>query len=160
MGRESKKEKTAPRRFEWDKETLKRANLDAAQGAELAQSLSDLAEKQQVEEINAVWQETQQMLAAWSPHVGSVLKQLRKKGVDVDGLRALIEQIGLDPESAKQRERLTEAFAKQRELILEAISEVADPRKLERQIRAIVSAGNPGSFTFDSVLAVTGRKEQ
>jgi hypothetical protein len=160
MNRESRKEKAAPDRFEWDKETLKRAGIDVAQGAELAQKLSNLAEQRQVEELNEVWQETQHMSAVWSPYMGSILEKARKKGVDVDGLRALIEQNALEKRSAKQRDRLTEEFSKQRTLILEAISEVIDPRKLERQIRAIVSAKRQGSFTFDSVLAVTAQKEE
>jgi hypothetical protein len=160
MSRESKKEKAAPDRFEWDKETLKRAGIDAAQGAQLAQSISNLAETRQAEELNEVWQETQQMLAVWAPHMTAILEQLRKKGVKVDALRALIEQSALEQKSIKQRERLTEEFSKQRGLILEAISEVVDPSKLERQIRAIVSSGKQSSLTFDSVLAVTGRKEE
>ena len=160
MNRESRKKKAAPDHFEWDKETLKRAGIDAAQGTELAQSLSSLAEQRQVEELNEVWRETQHILAVCTPYMTSILEKARKKGVNVDALRALIEQSALEKKSAKQRDRLTEEFSKQRTLILEAISEVIDPRKLERQIRAIVTAGKQGSFTFDSVLAVTGPKEE
>jgi hypothetical protein len=159
MSRESRKDKAVPDHFEWDKESLKRANMDAAQGAALAQGLSTLAEKRQAEEMDEAWQEAQQMLAIWTPHVPSILKQLRKKGVEVDALRALLEQSALEQKPA-QRERLAKEFSGQRELILEAISEVTDIEKLERQIRAVVSKGGEGCFSFDSVLAVTGRKEE
>jgi hypothetical protein len=46
------------------------------------------------------------------------------------------------------------------QLILEAISEVVDLGVLERQIRAAATSRNQGSFTFDSVLAVLGGREE
>jgi hypothetical protein len=93
MKRAAASKKAAPDPVQWDKATLKRAGLSAEQGAELAQRLSDVMEKRQADELARAWDETQQMLAIWSPHYSAVLDKLRKKSVDVDGLRRLIEQI-------------------------------------------------------------------
>jgi hypothetical protein len=157
MSRRPKKEEAASGHFEWDKETLRRANMDAAQGAELARGLIELSEKRSAEELDESWQEARQMSAIWTPHLAPILERLRKKGVNVDELRALIEQGGSGQKPGGQ---MAEAFAKQRDLILEAISEVADVGKLERQIRAAVSSRRPGCFTYDSVLAVIGGEEE
>jgi hypothetical protein len=119
MSPEARKPRTAaPERFEWDAETLKRAGMDAAQGAALARSLSDFAEKRQAEELDKAWQEAQQMLALWEPYTTSILQQLRTKGVAVDALRALMEQSALEQDPSAARDRLLNEFSEQRPLML------------------------------------------
>lgn len=146
--------------FAWDEETLQRGGIDAVSGAELARQVSISAAKLHADELDRARQAALQVLAVWSPYLTPILKQLRKQGVDLDALLALIGQSDLEQDSRHYTERLTEELSRQRTAILEAISEVTDLRRLERRVRAIESPGRQGCFTFDSVLAITGHEDE
>jgi hypothetical protein len=127
--------------IEWDEEMLKAANIDRAQAAALSKRLAEITEKRQAEESYAVFLEIQRMSALWAPYIVPILKQLRKKGVEVDALHNLLEQSILDQESTEHRELLAQKFSEQRAIITEAISEVVDLKVLERQMSALRRAG-------------------
>jgi hypothetical protein len=141
------------------KEMLKTANIDAAQEAELSKRLSDMSYKQQAEDMNALWEEGRLMSALWAPYKIPILKQLRKKGVDVDSLSDLLEQRIVAKDSTVNHERLVQKMSEQRTMIHEAISEVVDVKNLERQIRATLTSGRQINLTTDSVVLVLAHKE-
>jgi hypothetical protein len=142
-----------------DKETSQTAGIDPALEPELVKALSEMSEKVQAEYINEAQLASQQMSALWSPHIIPILKQLRKKGVDVDSMRTLLEQSVLEQNSTAKFEQLSQKVSKQRAAILAAISEVVDLKSMERLIRALVSSERPYNLTIDSVLAVRACKE-
>src|SRR4051812_33546034 len=160
----TKKGKGTTESIKWDKEVLKKdvlkmANISAADEAELTSGLSDLSHKQHAEDISGVWQDTQLMSALWGPYMIRILKQLLKKGVDVDSMRNLIDQIILAKDSTAPRERLLQMISEQRPMILEAMSKVVDVEDVGRQMQTIFSAGKQASFSTASVLVLVGRKE-
>ncbi len=142
------------------KEMLKMANIDDAQAAELTKGLSEMSQKQQAEDLNALWEEGRLISELWAPHNTTILKQLRKKGIDVGSMQDSLEQSILAKDSTVEGKRLMQKMSEQRATIHQAISEVVDVKALERQIRAIISSGKQLNLTTDSVLTVVGRKEE
>jgi len=134
-------------------------SIDPAQEPELARQLSEIAEKRQAEDIDKVRQESEQVTALLAPDIDRILQELRKKGVDIDSMRALLEQSTQGENPTEQSERLAQTILEQRTKILEAISEVTDQKNLARQIQALFLSERQISLDFDSVLAVTARKE-
>jgi hypothetical protein len=161
MARQStKKVKAASGRSKVDQELSQTAGIDPEREAELVKSLAEMSEKVQAEYINEALQASQQMSELWSPHIIPILKQLRKKGVDLDSMRRLLEQSIMEPKSTAKFDQLSQMMAEQRPKILAAMSEVTDLKSMERLMRALVSSGRQGSITIDSVLAVRGREEE
>lgn len=99
------------------------------------------------------------MSELWASHQIPILKQLRKKGVDVDSMRNSLEQSLLAKDSTAERERLAQKMSEQSTMISEAISEVVDVKHLERQMRTILCSGKQTNLTTDSILMVLARKE-